>query len=173
MHLRLDKLFKHVNVISYMATEKATFGAGCFWHVEEAFRTVKGVTKTEVGFMGGSMKNPPYLVVATGLTGHVEVCQVTFDPKVVSYKKLVDVYWKSHDPTQVNRQGPDVGSQYRSVVFYHNQKQKEEAEKSKEALIKSKKYDKPVATKIEKAGSFYKASEHHQKYLMKRGIKTC
>jgi len=153
--------------------EKATFGAGCFWHVEEAFRTVKGVTKTEVGFMGGSMRNPPYLIVATGLTGHVEVCQVTFDPKIISYDKLLNVYWKSHDPTQVNQQGPDVGNQYRSVIFYHSEKQKAAAEKAIAALEKSKKFSEPIATKVEKATDFYKASEHHQKYLMKRGKKVC
>ncbi|MEM3154949.1 MAG: peptide-methionine (S)-S-oxide reductase MsrA [Candidatus Woesearchaeota archaeon] len=150
---------------------KATFGAGCFWHVEEAFRGIKGVVKTEVGYMGGTMKNPTYEDVCTGKTGHAEVVQIEFDQKIVSYEKLLEVFWTIHDPTQKNRQGPDVGTQYRSAIFYHTENQKEIAEKSlKEA---QKKFTKHIVTEIKKAGTFYRAEEYHQKYLMKRGLKTC
>jgi peptide-methionine (S)-S-oxide reductase len=151
--------------------EKATFGAGCFWHVEEAFREIKGVSKTEVGYMGGAMKNPTYEDVCTDETGHAEVVQVEFDPKIVSYDKLLEAFWTIHDPTQKNRQGPDEGTQYRSAIFYHSEAQKKAAEKSlKEA---QKKFKEKIATEITKAGTFYPAEEYHQKYLMKRGLKTC
>jgi len=151
--------------------EKATFGAGCFWHVEEAFREIKGVLKTEVGYMGGKMKNPKYEDVCTDETGHAEVVQVEFDPAVVPYEKLLEVFWTIHDPTQKNKQGPDEGTQYRSAIFYHSEQQKKTAEKSLKE--EQKKHKEKIATEITKAGEFYPAEEYHQKYLMKRGIKTC
>jgi len=154
-------------------TEKATFGAGCFWHVESAFRKVKGVLNTTAGYMGGTLKNPTYEEVCTDKTGHAEVVQVEFDPKQVSYEQLLDVFWKIHDPTSLNRQGPDTGTQYRSAIFYHNEEQKTAAIKSKEKLEKSGKYKKPIVTEILPSKEFYKAEEYHQKYLEKRGLKVC
>lgn len=147
---------------------KATFGAGCFWHVEEAFRKVKGVKKTEVGFSGGKVENPSYDMVCHGGTGHAEVVQVEFDPKIVSYEKLLDVFWEIHNPTTKNRQGLDIGEQYRSVIFYHNEKQKEIALKSKEKLENSGKYKKPIVTEIVPFMGFYKAEEYHQNYIEKK-----
>lgn len=149
----------------------ATFGAGCFWHVEEAFRTLKGVTKTTVGYMGGTMKNPTYEAVCSNETGHAEVCQVEYDEKKISFKELLKTFWNCHNPTQKNRQGPDVGTQYRSAIFYHSEKQKKEAEQSLKE--EQKKYGKKIVTEIAKAGTFYPAEDYHQKYLMKRGLKTC
>ena len=154
-----------------MKTELATFGAGCFWHVEEAFRDIKGVVKTEVGYMGGTMNKPTYEDVCTDETGHAEVVQVEFDPKVIPYEKLLEVFWSIHDPTQKNRQRPDEGTQYRSVIFYHSEEQKKASEKS--LKDHEKKFDKPIATQIIKAGTFWKAVDYNQKYLMKRGLKTC
>ena len=151
----------------------ATFGAGCFWHIELAFSRVKGVSKTTVGFMGGRMKNPTYEDVCTDKTGHVEVCQIKFDPKKISYEGLLDIFWTIYDPTQVNRQGPDVGTQYRSVIFYHSAAQKKLAETSKKFLEKTKYNDGRIATEIREATEFYRAEERHQKYLEKRGMKTC
>lgn len=148
-----------------MKIEKATFGAGCFWHVQVAFKKVKGVMKTTVGFMGGTLHNPSYKNVCTGTTGHAEVCRVEFDPNKVSYKELLDVFWNIHDPTQLDRQGHDVGSQYRSVIFYHDASQKKEALKSKEK--EQKKRDKEIMTLIVPAKKFYKAEEYHQDYLKK------
>ena len=156
-----------------MITEKATFGAGCFWGVEAAFRQIKGVVSTQVGYMGGKMKNPTYKDVCTDKTGHVEVVEVTYDPKRVSYEKLLDVFWNNHDPTQLNRQGPDVGTQYRTVIFYQTPGQKKIAIASKENLEKSKKYSKPIMTEVVPAPAFYKAEEYHQQYLEKRGLSTC
>ena len=149
----------------------ATFAAGCFWHVEEAFRTLKGVTKTAVGYMGGAMKNPTYEQVCTDETGHAEVCQVEYDEKQISFKELLNAFWKCHNPTQKNRQGPDVGTQYRSAIFYHSEQQKKEAQESLKE--EQKKYDEKIATEIVKAGTFYPAEDYHQKYLMKKGLKTC
>ena len=155
-------------------TKKATFGAGCFWGVEAAFREVKGVVETAVGFMGGNVENPSYKDICRKDTGHAEVCQVEFDPKKVSYEKLLEVFWNVHDPTQMNRQGPDVGDQYRSVVFYHDEKQKDAAFKMKAILQKSEKYkDKKIVTEIEKSKTFYRAEEYHQRYLEKKGVKSC
>jgi peptide-methionine (S)-S-oxide reductase len=151
----------------------ATFGAGCFWHVQEAFRKIKGVAKTTVGYMGGTLKNPTYEDVCTDETGHAEVVQVEFDAEQVSYDKLLDVFWSIHDPTQFNRQGADVGTQYRSVIFYHDDRQKEMAMKLKGILERSGKYKKPVVTEIVKAKKFYRAEEYHQRYLMKRGLRSC
>ncbi|GGE25600.1 peptide-methionine (S)-S-oxide reductase [Marinithermofilum abyssi] len=154
-----------------MAT--ATFGAGCFWGVEALFRQIDGVTDTAVGYMGGNKENPSYEEVCTDTTGHAEVVHLEYDPKVVTYEELLQVFWENHDPTQLNRQGPDVGTQYRSVIFYHTPEQKEAAEKSKAELEKSGKYDKPIVTEIAPAGPFYKAEEYHQRYLEKRGLRSC
>ncbi|HLD02696.1 MAG TPA: peptide-methionine (S)-S-oxide reductase MsrA [Candidatus Nanoarchaeia archaeon] len=151
--------------------ETATFGAGCFWHVEESFRNLKGVSKTAVGYMGGKMKNPSYEDVCTDSTGHVEVCQVEFDPEVVSYGRLLEVFWGMHDSTQSNRQGPDIGTQYKSVIFYHDDKQKSSAAKSKVQQQKSS--AKKIVTELLPATEFYKAEDYHQKYLMKHGRNVC
>lgn len=151
--------------------EIATFGAGCFWGVEEAFRRIEGVLKTEVGYMGGRLKNPTYEDVCTDETGHVEVVEVIFDPKKVSYEKLLDVFWQNHDPTQLNRQGPDIGTQYRSVIFYHNEQQKRISLKSKEN--EQKKHKDKIVTGIVPASTFYRAEEYHQRYLEKRGLNVC
>jgi peptide-methionine (S)-S-oxide reductase len=149
----------------------ATFAAGCFWHVEESFREIKGIVKTAVGYMGGKMKNPTYEDVCTDETGHAEVVQLEFDPSVVKYEDLLKVFWTIHDPTQKNRQGVDVGTQYRSAIFYHSGEQRKIAEKSLKEEQKRRKGK--IATEITKAGTFYKAEEYHQKYLMKKGLKTC
>ena len=151
----------------------ATFGAGCFWHVEEAFRTLKGVITTEVGFMGGKLRSPSYHRVCHGDTGHVEVVHITFNPKLISYKELLHVFWKIHNPTTYHRQGLDIGEQYKSVIFYHADEQKKLAEQSKKELNRSGIYSKPIVTEIVRAATFYSAEEYHQKYLMKRGLKTC
>jgi peptide-methionine (S)-S-oxide reductase len=153
--------------------EKATFGAGCFWHVEEAFRHLTGVTSTTVGYMGGTLKNPTYEDVCTDKTGHAEVLEVTYDPAKISYNDLLSVFWDIHDPTTKNRQGPDVGTQYRSVIFYHTLEQKTVAETSKRNLEQSKKYKKKVMTEITKATTFYPAEEYHQQYLAKHGLAAC
>jgi len=154
--------------------EKATFGGGCFWGVEAAFRQIKGVKSTQVGYMGGGMPNPTYKDVCSDRTGHVEVVEVTYDPSKVSYEDIINVFWGSIDPTQVNRQGPDFGTQYRSVIFYHSEKQKRVAEDSKKQLQKSAKYKgNKIATAIEPATEFYRAEEYHQQYLEKRGLSTC
>ena len=147
---------------------KATFGAGCFWGVEAAFRLVKGVKDTAVGFMGGRVKNPSYWMVCTKLTGHAEVVQVEYDPKKVSYEKLLDVFWNVHNPTTKNRQGWNVGNEYRSVIFFHDEKQKKAALESINKVQKSLKSK--IVTEIKKAPDFYKAEEYHQKYLEKNII---
>ena len=154
-------------------TEKATFAAGCFWHVEAAFRNLEGVINATVGYTGGNFENPTYEEVCSDKTGHAEVVQIEYDPSKVRYKKLLDVFWKIHDPTQLNRQGPDIGAQYRSAIFYHNEKQKNAAVASKEKLEKSGKYNKPIVTEIKLASTFYKAEEYHQRYLDKKGLTTC
>ena len=146
--------------------EKATFGAGCFWNVEEVFRKVEGVKETAVGFSGGRPKNPSYKQVCTAATGHAEVVQVKFDPKVVSYSKLLDIFWKVHNPTQLDRQGVDIGEQYRSVIFYHSPAQMKAAEASKKKW--QTKYNNRIVTEIVKAKPFYKAEEAHQKYIQKK-----
>lgn len=150
--------------------ETATFGAGCFWGVESAFSKVKGVLNTTVGFMGGNLKNPSYKDVCTDKTGHAEVVQIEYDPKVISYEELLDIFWDIHDPTTINRQGPDIGSQYRSVVFYHNAEQEKIARALKEKLEKSGKFKGLIATEIVPAKEFYKAEEYHQRYYEKQGI---
>ena len=147
------------------------FGAGCFWGVEEAFRKLPGVVATEVGYAGGNVKDVNYQQVCSGETGHAEVVRLTFDPAKISYKKLIHVFWNIHDPTQLNRQGPDFGLQYRSAIFYFDSSQKKEAEKS--LHDEQKKHDRKIATKIEKAKKFWRAEEYHQKYVMKTGRKVC
>ena len=151
----------------------ATFGAGCFWHVQAAFDKLDGVTETWVGFMGGTVENPSYEKVSSGKTGHIVVCQVTFDPSRISYKKLLDAFWEMHDATEVDRQGPDIGHQYRSVIFFHSPEQQEEATASKTSEESSGKNTKPLATQIEPASDFYRAEEYHQKYFEKTGKKVC
>ena len=154
-------------------SEKAAFGAGCFWGVEAAFRQVPGVTSTAVGYMGGDFKNPSYRDVCTDKTGHAEVVEVTFDPAQVSYNDLLKVFWENHDPTQLNRQGPDYGKQYRTAIFFHSPEQEAAAKKSKQALEASGKLRRPVATEITAAGPFWRAEEYHQRYLEKRGAASC
>ncbi|HEY0076105.1 MAG TPA: peptide-methionine (S)-S-oxide reductase MsrA [Abditibacteriaceae bacterium] len=154
-------------------TQIATFGAGCFWGVEAAFRRTPGVIGTAVGYAGGHTQNPTYKEVCSGRTNHAEVVQVEFDPTQLSYEQLLEVFWNSHNPTQVNRQGPDVGSQYRSVVFYHSDEQKTAAQQSKEALEASGQFNRPIATIIEAAPTFYFAEDYHQQYLEKRGLASC
>jgi peptide-methionine (S)-S-oxide reductase len=153
--------------------EKATFGAGCFWGVEEAFMYLKGVVSTSVGYMGGYFENPTYQDVCTGETGHAEVVEIIYDPSEISYSQLLDVFWKIHDPTTLNRQGPDIGLQYRSVIFYHTPEQEKQAKKSKEQLNSSGKFNRDIVTAIEGADTFYRAEKYHQKYLEKRGLKSC
>ncbi|WP_292406871.1 MULTISPECIES: peptide-methionine (S)-S-oxide reductase MsrA [unclassified Methanoculleus] len=156
-----------------MSTEKATFGAGCFWGVEETFRHVPGVVDTAVGFMGGTTEDPTYSEVCTGRTGHAEVVQVTYDPEKVSYRDLLDVFWNAHDPTTPNRQGPDIGMQYRSVIFYHTPEQEKEARTSKEEMDRSGRFGRPIVTAIEPAGTFWRAEEYHQQYFAKHGGGHC
>jgi peptide-methionine (S)-S-oxide reductase len=153
--------------------EIATFGAGCFWGIEAAFRRVPGVLDAAVGYSGGRTQNPSYQDVCTDTTGHAEVVQVTFDPEKLSYDQLLDVFWTIHDPTQVNRQGPDYGKQYRTAIFFHSPEQEAAAKKSKQALEASGKLRRPVATEITPAGPFWRAEEYHQRYLEKRGAASC
>lgn len=153
--------------------EKATFGGGCFWGVEAVFRCVKGVVSTAVGYSGGILENPTYEDVCSDKTGHAEVVEVVYDPEVVSYDALLKVFWENHDPTTLNRQGPDVGSQYRSVIFYHNDAQKTAAALSRQALQDSGKYRRDIVTEIKPAAPFYRAEEYHQQYLDKRGLTSC
>lgn len=160
-------------MISVKKVQKATFGAGCFWHVEAKFRKVGGVMDTKAGYCGGRLKNPTYGQVCTGRTGHAEAVQVEYIPFKLSYERLLDVFWRMHNPTALNRQGFDVGTQYRSVIFYHTPKQKKAAILSKKRLEKSGRYDKPIVTEIVPASKFYEAEEYHQMYLEKRGLLTC
>ena len=154
-------------------TEKATFGAGCFWGVEATFRAVPGVIDAVVGYAGGKTENPTYEDVCSHTTGHAEVVEVEFDPAVVSYDQLLDVFWSNHNPTTLNRQGPDVGDQYRSVIFYHSPEQKAAADASKTRLDESGRFKKPIVTFIEPAPAFYRGEEYHQRYLEKRGLSHC
>ncbi len=149
---------------------KATFGAGCFWCVEHEFRKIKGVTSTAVGYMGGNTSNPTYEDVCSDQTGHAEVVQVEFDPSVISYAEILNVFWHCHDPTSLNRQGPDVGVQYRSVIFCHDQDQEKTAKQSKEQLQNLEKPGKKIVTEILHAPEFYRAEEYHQQYYAKCGI---
>jgi peptide-methionine (S)-S-oxide reductase len=156
-----------------MQIEKATFGAGCFWGVEAEFRQVKGVVATAVGYEGGAFVNPTYRDVCSGRTGHAEVVEVDYDPSRVSYEDLLDVFWENHDPTTLNRQGPDSGAQYRSVIFYHTPEQQTTALASKERLQGSGKFRRPIVTQIVPASPFYRAEDYHQQYLEKRGLASC
>ena len=146
---------------------KATFGAGCFWHVEDLLQKTKGVKSTAVGYIGGQLPNPTYEEVCTDKTGHAEAVEVEFDPNEISYDELLDVFWNNHNPTTLNRQGPDVGNQYRSAIFYHDEEQKKVAEKSKQVLEQSGKHENSIVTEIVPAPLFYKAEEYHQKYFKK------
>jgi peptide-methionine (S)-S-oxide reductase len=152
---------------------KATFAAGCFWGVEEAFRHVEGVTATTVGYTGGTKKSPSYKDVCTGNTGHAEAVEVAFDPALVSYPELLAAFWQSHDPTTLNRQGPDVGTQYRSAIFYHDAEQEAAARDSKATLEKSGTFKRPIVTQIVPASEFYRAEDYHQQYLEKQGLRSC
>jgi len=152
-----------------MKTEIATFGQGCFWCSEAIFQSLEGVTKVVSGYSGGNVKNPSYQEVCTGITGHAEVVQITFDPEIISFKKLLEVFWQTHDPTTLNRQGADVGTQYRSVVFYHNQDQKDQAEFYKKELEKSGAFKDPIVTEITKFDTFYPAEDYHQNYFLLNG----
>jgi peptide-methionine (S)-S-oxide reductase len=151
----------------------AMFGAGCFWGVEAAFRRIKGVKSTAVGYAGGNLKNPTYHDVCTGTSGHAEVVQVEYDPAVTAYDDLLTVFWENHDPTTLNRQGPDVGTQYRSAIFFESPEQEAAAVASKERLEKSGRYKRPIVTRIEPATKFWRAEDYHQQYLEKRGLATC
>jgi peptide-methionine (S)-S-oxide reductase len=141
-----------------------TLGAGCFWCVEALFQQLRGVHSVVSGYSGGHVKNPSYKEVCTGSTGHAEVCQVTYDPSIISFNEILEVYWKTHDPTTLNRQGGDVGTQYRSVIFYHNEEQRKIAEEMKKKLDEAKIWNKPVVTQIEAFSNFYKAEDYHQEY---------
>lgn len=154
---------------SPMALEKATFGMGCFWHSEEIFRKAHGVVDTAVGFMGGVKENPTYKEVCTGRTGHAEVVEVTFDSGKVTYRELLEIFWNNIDPTLKNMQGPDIGTQYRTVIFYHNDDQRTQAERSREELERSGKYRRPIVTQIAPASTFWRAEEYHQRYFEKKG----
>lgn len=151
----------------------ATFGAGCFWGVEEIYRQIPGVTATSVGYMGGHTENPTYEEVCTDQTGHAEVVHVEYDPSITSYEDLLKVFWENHNPTTLNQQGPDVGTQYRSVIFYHTTEQKEIAEGSKRKMDQSGRWKNPIVTQIVPAKPFYRAEEYHQRYLQKRGLPSC
>src|SRR5256885_11654471 len=156
-----------------MNMETATFGAGCFWGVEATFRQIPGVIDTAVGYLGGELVNPTYEDVCTDRTGHAEVVQITFDPAKVSYEQLLSVFWETHDPTTLNRQGPDIGTQYRSAIFFHSPEQEAVARKSKAEIEASGKFRRPIVTEITPASTFYRAEEYHQKYLEKRGLSQC
>ncbi len=149
--------------------EVAAFGAGCFWCTEAVFQRLKGIVKVESGYSGGSVPNPSYEAVCTGKTGHAECTQITYDPKIISYKELLEVFWKTHDPTTLNRQGADAGTQYRSVIFYHNDEQKQLAEKYKNELESARIWSDPIVTEISQFKKFYKAEDYHQNYYNKNG----
>jgi peptide-methionine (S)-S-oxide reductase len=153
--------------------EKATFAAGCFWGVEATFRSLPGVTGTRVGYTGGTLNNPTYKQVCTDRTGHAEAVEVTYDPEKISYEELLKVFWENHDPTTLNRQGPDVGTQYRSAIFYHNPGQEAAARASKQRLDESRAYRRPIVTQILPAVEFWEAEDYHQQYLEKRGLAHC
>ena len=151
--------------------EKATFGAGCFWGVEAAFRRLAGVKSTQVGYAGGKLDHPTYEDVCTDRTGHAEVVEVTFDPAVISYRDLLEVFWTNHNPTTLNRQGPDVGAQYRSAIFFHSPEQEEEAKSSRDSA--QSRFSRPIVTEITPAQTFWPAEDYHQQYLEKRGLANC
>lgn len=149
---------------------KATFAAGCFWHVEDLFSKTPGITDTKVGYIGGNTQSPTYEDVCTDRTGHAEAVQIEFDPKKISYNKLLDIFWQNHNPTTLNRQGPDFGTQYRSVIFFHSSEQEELAKESKQNLNDSARFSDPIVTEIQPATIFYPAEEYHQKYFKKRNL---
>lgn len=152
---------------------KATFAAGCFWGVEETFRQTDGVLSTQVGYTGGETESPTYQQVCTGNTGHAEAVELTYDPEMISYEQLLDVFWNCHNPTQLNRQGPDYGTQYRTAIFTHDDEQAKLATASKQQLAESGKFGKPIATEIVPASTFYRAEEYHQQYIAKGGRSSC
>jgi peptide-methionine (S)-S-oxide reductase len=154
-------------------TEKATFGAGCFWGIAADFRKIAGVVDAAAGYLGGTLENPTYEDVCSGATGHAEVVQVEYDPSRVPYEELLRLFWELHDPTTLNRQGPDVGTQYRSAAFFHSPEQEAAATASKEELDRSGRYRSPIVTEITPATTFYRAEEYHQRYLEKRGLGSC
>jgi len=151
----------------------ATFAAGCFWGIEAQFRLMTGVTSTRVGYTAGWTENPTYKTICTGGTGHAEAVEITFDPDIVSFESLLDLFWKIHNPTTLNRQGPDIGTQYRSAIFYHDDEQKQLATHSKQILTESQKYPDPIITEITAESTFYPAEEYHQCYLEKKGLSNC
>jgi peptide-methionine (S)-S-oxide reductase len=164
-----DKVPEDMEVNNNAKTEKATFGGGCFWCTEAQFQYLDGVTKVESGYAGGTVANPTYDQVGSGTTGHAEVIQVTYDPAKITYEELLQAFWQSHDPTQLNRQGNDVGTQYRSVIFYHNEDQHKLADLYKQKLQQSGAYDKPVVTEVAPMTAFYKAEDYHQNYYNQNG----
>ena len=153
--------------------QTATFAAGCFWGVEESFRQLPGVVDTQVGYLGGTTANPTYQDVCSDETGHAEVVQVTYDDSKIGYEQLLNAFWELHDPTTLNRQGPDVGTQYRSAIFFNSPEQERLARESKEKLQASGRFRRPIVTEITPASAFYRAEEYHQKYLAKRGLSHC
>jgi len=166
-------LFFSIQIFMDGDYQLATFAAGCFWGVEETFRTTAGVIATRVGYTGGKKDKPTYEDVCTDATGHAEAVEITYDPNKITYKELLKIFWKNHNPTTLNSQGPDIGSQYRSSIFYHNEELKKQAEQSKKELEESNKYNKPIVTEIVPATKFHEAEEYHQKYLMKKGLQSC
>lgn len=152
---------------------KATFGAGCFWGVEAAFQNLEGVSATAVGYAGGTVPDPGYDLVCTGRTGHAEVVHIEYDPETIPFSVLLDVFWKCHDPTTLNRQGPDAGTQYRSAIFFHDSEQEATARSSQKALDANGRFADPIVTEIAPAGEFYRGEEYHQRYLEKRGLTQC
>lgn len=167
-HKEIPSMEKNPSVSS-SKTDTATFGAGCFWCVEAQFQMLEGVIKVESGFSGGSIKNPSYKEVCTGSTGHAEVCQIVFDPNKISYEEMLFAFWQTHDPTQLNRQGNDIGTQYRSVIFFHSPEQKRLAEEYKKKLNDEKVYENPVVTEIAPFTAFYKAEDYHTNYFNNNG----
>lgn len=167
----INTLAMKLAILQKVTLEKATFAAGCFWGVEEFFRTIPGVVSTRVGYTGGKTRNPTYEEVCTDKTGHAEAVEIEFDPQKITYEKLLDIFWSIHDPTTANRQGPDTGTQYRSVIFCRTPEQNTAALKSKQELEKSAKFNAPIVTEIVPAAEFYPAEEYHQKYYQKKGIK--
>ncbi len=169
----VEKILAKANAKIPDYAEKATFAAGCFWGVESAYQQIDGVITTSVGYTGGKMIAPSYKDVCAGRTGHAEAVEVIFDPHKVSYEKLVDTFWKIHDPTTLNRQGPDFGTQYRSAIFFHNLKQQAIATRSKQAMQHSGRFSRDIVTEITSASPFYRAEDYHQSYLAKRGKTSC
>lgn len=169
----LDPAGQQVPADPFLQRERATFAAGCFWGVQAVFQQVPGVMDTTVGYTGGRHENPTYEDVCSGLTGHAEAVEVVYDPSRLTYEQLLDVFWQCHDPTQLNRQGPDIGSQYRSAIFHHNAEQEQAAQASKERMEASGRYNRPIVTELTPAGKFYKAEDYHQRYFEKTGQASC